>query len=698
MIALLLIPFLLWCTPVLATTYYVSISTGSDSNSGTSSGSRFRTLKKAAQSASPGDTILVGNGTYTAADQTPARTDIALYISSGQGVRAGSAGNPITLKSENYGGAVIKIPSINGGSAAINVSQPYWVIEGFDINGTGITQSTGASASQAGITISASNTTIKRNKIWNIATTMCNDTAFGQSGILLNNNVQNTRIEYNRISNIGRLRFGESGCGFDKWHHDHGIYAAGDDFTTIRYNVFFKIDRGYAVHVYASGSIHDNISITQNTFDNGSPDTRVGGMLILCNTLTNITLKNNIFRNPAHGYAVEWCSGTTASNLQVKNNVSNTQDESGTVDLLNPAVMPSSGVTSSGNLFNKTLGLANTTSGAEDFTLTTSSQAIDVGADLGSPYNGSAPDAGAFETFTFSSCTVTAVTKIQATFTNNLNPPLLPTTGITTFTARKNAANNVLSGLPITVGDNIIEITTTNSYAGGDTVDISWASGNITDSSKVGGTLNQPYIGSLSNQSCTNNLTGGGPTYTLTQAAFEWHDVYGTEASPTILPLGFASTGEAENLSLVYPVYAGSKWRTRFAIVCGVSACPDDAYILKYSLNGGSYTTIPDTAGADGISFCGVISTDPANGSATTNQLSTAGTFRTGGMVFTSNAIPTITSMASGNKTENEYCLKLNSSATGTFAFRVYTQNGTALNTYTATPQVVVGTPAFGAP
>lgn len=692
MIALLLMPFLFWCTPVFATTYYVSISTGSDSNSGTSSGSRFRTLKKAAQSASPGDTILVGDGTYTAADQTPARTDIALYISSGQGIGAGSAGNPITLKSENYLGAVIKVPSINGGSAGINVSQPYWTIEGFDINGSGVTQSTGASASQAGITVSASNTTIRRNKINTIAVGMCNSTAFGQSAILVNNNVQNTLIEYNNINKVGRLRSGESGCAFDMWHHDHGIYSAGDDFTTIRYNVFYQIDRGYAVHMYASGSTHDNITIVHNTFDQGSPDTRIGGTLIACNTLTNDTIENNIFRNPAHGYAIEWCSGTTASNFNFKTNMTNV---TGT-DMLNPSVKPSSGITTSGNLFSKTLGLTSTTTNAEDFTLTSSSQGIDAGLNLGYSYNGSLPDIGAFETFVFSSCSITASTKIQATYTNNLNPPLLPTSSISTFTARKNGSNNVLSGLPITVGDNVIEITTTNSYVGGDTGDISWSSGNITDSAKVGGTLNQPYVGSLSNQSCTNTLAG--VSYTLTQDTFEFHDAFGTEASPTILPLGWPSTGAAENLSISYPVYAGGKWRLRFAIVCGVAACPDDAYVLKYSLNGGSYTTIPDTAGADGISFCGSISTDPANGSATTNQLSTAGTFRAGGMVFTSNAIPTITNMASGNKTENEYCLKLNSSATGTFAFRIYTQNGTALNTYTATPQVIVGTPAFGAP
>lgn len=684
-------------TPSYAATYYVDDSLGSDSNNG-SSGSPYKTINRGTQSpTAPGDTIIVRSGTYTASDI--GRSDKAVYIIASLGSVAGTSAAPITIRSETPQGAQIKIPSLDSGTHGIDISQPYYIIEGFDINSVGVTQNTGLSNATAAIIINASNTTIRRNYIRDVSRTMCSNSAFSHQGISLTNGVQNTLIEYNTFARIGRRLNGESGCVTDKYQHDHGIYSKGADFVTIRYNQFYQTDRGFVIQLFTTGATHDHISIVHNSIDGGSPDTRLSGTMVLCNTLSNIDIKNNVIRNPAHGYMVSWCSGTTATNMFVRNNASNTHDESGTVDFLNPGSLPSSGITVSGTLPDKTLGWASTTTDAEDFTLTSSSTAlIDAGTDISLAYNGSAPDIGAFETFTFSSCTATAATKIQGTFTNNLNPPLLPVSGITTFTARKNGANNVLSGLPVTVADNIVEITTTNSYAGGDTVDISWTSGNITDSSKVGGVLNQPYLVTLTNQSCTNNLTGPGPTYTLTQAAFEWHDAYGTESSPIILPLGFASTGAAENLSITYPVYPGSKWRTRFSIVCGVATCPDDAYVLKYSRNGGSYTTIPDTAGSDGISFCGIIATNPANGAATTNQLSTSGTFRAGGVIYTSNAIPTVVGLTAGDKTENEYCVALSTSASGTFAFRVYTQTGSALTSYTYTPQVSVGTASFGGP
>ncbi|MFD3442530.1 sigma-70 family RNA polymerase sigma factor [Streptomyces sp. NPDC058685] len=49
---------------ILAPTYFVS-SSGSDSNPGTSAGSPFRTLQKAADLTAPGDIVAVMNGTYT---------------------------------------------------------------------------------------------------------------------------------------------------------------------------------------------------------------------------------------------------------------------------------------------------------------------------------------------------------------------------------------------------------------------------------------------------------------------------------------------------------------------------------------------------------------------------------------------------------------------------------------------------------
>ncbi|GGX98179.1 sigma-70 family RNA polymerase sigma factor [Streptomyces fructofermentans] len=70
-----------------APTYFVS-SSGSDSNPGTSAGSPFRTLQKAADLAGPGDVVSVMNGTYT----EPRKGSNVLTIK-----RSGRPGAPITF-------------------------------------------------------------------------------------------------------------------------------------------------------------------------------------------------------------------------------------------------------------------------------------------------------------------------------------------------------------------------------------------------------------------------------------------------------------------------------------------------------------------------------------------------------------------------------------------------------------------------
>lgn len=498
----------LFAQPALSATYYVA-KTGNDANSGDVS-APFLTIKKAAQTVVAGDTIVVRAGTYTASDQVPARTDIAVYLAAGQGVPAGTSSNPITLKSETPLGAVIKVPSVNAGSAGINVSQPYWIIEGFDINGTGVTQSTGSNASQAGITVQANNTIVRRNHIWDIARTMCNGTAFGQSGMLITNNVQNTLIEYNTFNRIGRLRRFENGCGFDMWHHDHGIYEAGGDNTTVRHNVFYDVDRGYPITIYANGTTHDNIAFVYNTIDQGSPDSRIGGTLTLCNTMTNITIANNIVRNPAYGYLIEWCPGSTTSNVNIYNNASN----SGSNQLVNPSSRPASGNSSSGNLLSATLGLTNTTAGSEDFTLTASSAAINTGAVLSEAYCGAAPDMGAFETCPQLSATINGQS-LDVTFGTTFLPIQVVSGIFSVSCSGTGCGTPVVSNLStLSSPGNVVRATITGitgtNCASGQTWTVSLNTAVLTDSSKIGGTLSQKVLSFTS--FAVTNACGGAPS------------------------------------------------------------------------------------------------------------------------------------------------------------------------------------------
>ena len=55
------------CARAHAADLYVS-ATGSDTASGRTASAAFRTLRKAAETVQPGDTVLVGDGTYTDAD------------------------------------------------------------------------------------------------------------------------------------------------------------------------------------------------------------------------------------------------------------------------------------------------------------------------------------------------------------------------------------------------------------------------------------------------------------------------------------------------------------------------------------------------------------------------------------------------------------------------------------------------------
>jgi len=327
-----------------------------------------------------------------------------------------------------------------------------------------------------------------------------------------------------------------------------------------------------------------------------------------------------------------------------------------------------------------------------DFSLASGSAAINAGTNIGFSFNGSAPDQGAFETFVFATCAVEASTPtiVNITFTNNAAPPLLPASSITGFSAREDASAKTNSSVS-RVGDNQVNLTVTAAFSSGTAIDISISGTNLTDSSLIGNTANQPFVQAVSNQSCTNNVAGA-PSFVLTQARYEWHYVRGTEAAPLMVPAGLANTGEAENLSNIQ-VRASAEIRLRIAITCTTADCPATGFFLRYSRNSGTYTVVSDTFGADNIAFAGTGPDPdiPNSGTVTTCQLSTGGTCESGALVRTSSAIPTVT-LATGAKTEIEYVIALDSDAvaTDTYDFRIYKQDGSTVNAYTVTPRMTV--------
>jgi hypothetical protein len=420
-----------------------------------------------------------------------------------------------------------------------------------------------------------------------------------------------------------------------------------------------------------------------------------------CNNLkfdNNIAYENSVSLSSGSTQGVDFVS-MTSTGILIRNNHFYASGSGGTVGIGSGAT---AGVhyTATGNITNVSapdfVNAGATLPGSPDFTLTSSSPVINAGTTAtGIAYNGSAPDIGAFETFTHSVCTVEDgdANTLRVTVGNNLNPPI-QNTNTTGWTVKVATVSRTLDSVT-KVGDNRVDIVFQGAaVTGGQAVTYSYAqTGDFRDSANIGRTFSQEYL-ARTDESCTNNV-GAAPTHVFTQARYEFHGRYGTEAAPIIKPDGVASTGAAENFSNMTVIPGGSV-RVRFAVTCTTADCPPAGFVPRYSKNGGAYTVVPDAFTADNISLCGVSSNLPNNGTATTDQLSTSGAFAAGAVVLTSNAIPTV-DIALNGKTELEYCFTFDTDAASGdyYDFRLYDQDGSTI-TYTVTPRITVNAAAGG--
>lgn len=688
MVAVILSIALVLSLPALsqATTYYVA-TTGDDTNDG-STGNPWRNPQKCAQPpVAAGDTCIVRDGTYSA---IPYVILIATSVSSA----SGSAGSPITIKSENYGGAKLLQPTRNGQAVAIYVGKPYYIIEGFEVDGSQTTYNSGTSASHAGIGAYTSNVTIRRNYIHHLARTQCSNSAFGNAAVFSTTGVSNVSIEYNLIHTIGRLRNGESGCTTSIFQHDHGIYITWGTDITVKGNICYDSNRGYCMNIYsASTSVHTRYKIVNNTFAGRSPTGTPSGQMIIGGVWVSGEIKNNLFYQPDADLIIQRYNLSASSSENVVSHNRTNLNLPG-ADFLFGAATPT-GFSSTNNTENTAIGFTNalctqSDGGCEnaDFTLTAGSAAIGAGTNVGLPCNDGC-DQGAFQTFNFASCEVPngAADTIRVTFTSNAH--LLGDT-LTTFTAKLNGGANALTGAASKIGDTIVSLPLTTTYGGADTATISWASGGLTDNARIGGTLNQPYVQVLTDQSCTNNA-GGVPTHVLTQIRYQFRGVIGSETTTDIRGV--------DNIAS-YEVQQGGAFRVRFVVTDGTSNAPDVAFQLRYTRNGGSLTVVPDVYDTDGIAFCGPYYTNLGviNGEPTTAQISAVGgTHIPGAVILNSNAIPTISGLLVGYKTENEYCVSFSSTATGVFTLQLVEQSGTAFTGSYTTPSITVVNPSSSA-
>jgi hypothetical protein len=331
--------------------YYISLS-GSDGNPGTQA-KPFRHVSRGAAAAIAGDTVVVADGTYD--NEGVVAPDYVVNLDA-----SGTATNPITFMAEHRGLAILDsmntstTTTCNGASAYFNLGNAAFVtIQGFVIQ----------HACDAGIQSNdaAHDVTLRWNEIQYIANRTVTD-EYGRDGIFLNGAEHDFTFDGNVFHDIGRTD------GVSDLHFDHGIYACATNVTIIN-NVFYDLDRGYAIQTCGSASTW---LVANNTFAFANAD---GISIMLWNgdvdppgTVSDVTIANDIFYEP----------GTTAvSNMATLSNITiedNIVDGSGTT-----VIDDSAGCTLTNNRTSLDPKFVNDTAVPYDFQLQATSPAVGTG-------------------------------------------------------------------------------------------------------------------------------------------------------------------------------------------------------------------------------------------------------------------------------------------------------------------------------
>lgn len=340
-----LLPFL---ASAQAATYYVSVS-GSDSNPGTAAAPFATVSKGVAAATSPGDTVIVMNGTYGNEGVTQPNYVVTLNSS-------GTPGNPITIMAQNRGEAILDGGNTSTGTTCTGASSyfnlynaSYIVIQGFVIQNS---CNQGFQSNN-----SANNITIRWNEIRNIGN-WTDSTQYGLDGIYLNSSEYNFTFDGNIFHDIGRVG------GITPMHFDHGIYSAAQGLTVIN-NVFYNMTKGWDMQI-AGGAA--NYLIANNTFAGA---TAGDGAIMFWEGNANMTLTNNIFYEQSNA-AVTQYAATLSGEYDHNLIYGNTTFMSGGGGLTEGA----------GNVFGPNPDFVNPTSTPPNFALQAGSPAIGAGVVL----------------------------------------------------------------------------------------------------------------------------------------------------------------------------------------------------------------------------------------------------------------------------------------------------------------------------
>lgn len=284
----------LWPASGWAATYYVSVA-GSDSNSGLSSTSAFRTIQRAADIVVPGDIVLVGDGVFT----TTSAQLINVW-------RSGTPGAWITFRSANKWGAKLSGRDYSTTSGVyVSSSVNYVRFEDFELSGF----------RTIAFSLRGSNITLKGNLVHDIGR-FCTDMSTGIAGYYSQGGV-NITLDRNIFHDIGRLGPGENGCAPGNLYyqnHDHGLYVDGTHNLSVTNNLFYNIGHGWPIQLYPGTS--NGLRVLNNTFI-GANRWRDGHIYIYA-SLNNAIIKDNVMKAPRR-QAVSYGSGSM-SNVIIQSN------------------------------------------------------------------------------------------------------------------------------------------------------------------------------------------------------------------------------------------------------------------------------------------------------------------------------------------------------------------------------------------